>query len=211
MDETRQEHRLRQKREASARWAAKNREHERVKAAAWRVANPDRAKANMLVSHTRRKAAWDEFLAGERKRYHANPRPKLDRQKAAKSANPDKLLAYGRLHYAANKPAYQARVSLRRAIRLRATPIWCDKAAIVRIYEEARRLTLETGIPHEVDHIIPLRGKLVCGLHIALNMQIITRTANRRKHNRLVHVGDRPESHQDRSGLSSEAAIQAIP
>lgn len=55
----------------------------------------------------------------------------------------------------------------------------------MEIYIEAQRITLSTGIPHEVDHIIPLRGRLVSGLHVHENLRIIPRTENRKKGNRF--------------------------
>jgi hypothetical protein len=66
-----------------------------------------------------------------------------------------------------------------------ATPQWSDKEKIKAIYEEAVRLTEETNIIHEVDHIIPLTSKLVCGLHVPENLQILTRDENRKKHNKF--------------------------
>lgn len=63
-----------------------------------------------------------------------------------------------------------------------ATSLWRDKKAIKDIYQEARRLTAETGIKHEVDHIVPIMGQKVCGLHVEANLQILTKTENIRKH-----------------------------
>lgn len=56
-----------------------------------------------------------------------------------------------------------------------------DKIAVAEMYIQARRLTLETGIDHCVDHIIPLAHKDVCGLHTAANLQIMTAKDNRKK------------------------------
>lgn len=64
-------------------------------------------------------------------------------------------------------------------------PMWADKEKINKIYKEAKELTKTTGIIYEVDHIIPLQGKNVCGLHTENNLQIITRSKNRKKSNKF--------------------------
>jgi 5-methylcytosine-specific restriction endonuclease McrA len=48
-------------------------------------------------------------------------------------------------------------------------------------YDEARRLTKETGISHIVDHIHPLNGAHSCGLHVPWNLQVLTDAENKRK------------------------------
>lgn len=73
----------------------------------------------------------------------------------------------------------------RRAAKLQRTPPWADLAAIEAIYAEAHRLTQATGVPHHVDHEIPLQGRRVSGLHVQGNLQILTGAENSRKHNRF--------------------------
>lgn len=89
-------------------------------------------------------------------------------------------------HYRNNKPQYRERDAMRRAMELRATPKWADRKAIRKFYELAAKLTWETGVQHEVDHIIPLGGKRVSGLHVHTNLQVLAMRANRSKFNRLV-------------------------
>jgi hypothetical protein len=67
---------------------------------------------------------------------------------------------------------------------LMACPSWVDWKALQAIYREAVRITLQTGIQHDVDHIVPLQSKTVCGLHVPWNMQILTHSENARKGNR---------------------------
>lgn len=55
--------------------------------------------------------------------------------------------------------------------------------AILAVYERARLLTLVTGVRHEVDHEVPLRGEQVSGLHVPANLRCIPATDNRRKKN----------------------------
>jgi hypothetical protein len=73
----------------------------------------------------------------------------------------------------------------RRAAKLQRVPPWADREAIRAIYKRARDLTEQTGVPHHVDHVLPLRGKRVSGLHVHQNLQIITGAENGRKHNRF--------------------------
>ena len=72
----------------------------------------------------------------------------------------------------------------RRAAEVNAIPVWADRHKIALIYAEANRLTVETGVPHEVDHIVPLQGKIVCGLHWEGNLQVLPKVENRSKLNR---------------------------
>jgi len=70
----------------------------------------------------------------------------------------------------------RAKVAARKAAKLQRTPSWSDLGAIAGFYE---------GCPegHEVDHIIPLRGKTVSGLHIRENLQYLSIEENRSKSN----------------------------
>lgn len=63
-----------------------------------------------------------------------------------------------------------------------ATPPWANQEEIKNIYIEAGRIRA-SGINVHVDHIIPLKGKIVCGLHVPSNLQIITAKDNYAKRN----------------------------
>ena len=63
---------------------------------------------------------------------------------------------------------------------------WANKQEIQNFYSEANRIQNETGIPMVVDHIIPLQGEKVCGLHVENNLQILTSVQNRVKHNYFI-------------------------
>lgn len=70
-----------------------------------------------------------------------------------------------------------------RAKRLLRYVAWADQEAIKAVYAEAERASRRTGIPHEVDHIIPLRGKTVSGLHVPENLRVVPKVVNREKRN----------------------------
>lgn len=63
---------------------------------------------------------------------------------------------------------------------------WADKSLIKRIYLVCKKVTKQTGINHQVDHIIPIRGENVCGLHVHNNLAIITAKMNNDKGNRFA-------------------------
>jgi hypothetical protein len=74
----------------------------------------------------------------------------------------------------------------RHAVHKKACPDWANKHAIKKIYDTAKDLTANTGITYEVDHIIPVRHQLVCGLHVEYNLQILPKNENRVKSNNFV-------------------------
>lgn len=78
-----------------------------------------------------------------------------------------------------------ARARERKVTALRAMPSWANKGSIDLVYIEARRLSLETGIKHHVDHEVPLKHLLVCGLHVHHNLRVISARDNLVKSNRF--------------------------
>lgn len=71
-----------------------------------------------------------------------------------------------------------------RAKYKRATPPWANRAAIRDKWVESSCATVETGVQHSVDHIVPLVHPLVCGLHVDRNLQVIPLVDNVRKSNK---------------------------
>lgn len=69
----------------------------------------------------------------------------------------------------------------RRAFRKNACPGWLNNAQLIEI----KHIYQNCPSDMEVDHIVPLQGKNVCGLHVPWNLQYLSVSANRSKGNRL--------------------------
>lgn len=85
-----------------------------------------------------------------------------------------------------NKHKVLASIAKRRAQKKNATPKWAEYKLMECMYQEAIRLTALTGIPFQVDHILPLNSDVVCGLHCIANLQLLTAMDNNSKKNKLI-------------------------
>ena len=117
-----------------------------------------------------RQARIEQVRAHDRARQKLKPRDKL-KETSAK-------------HYQKKKAYYRERVTARRAYMGQATPPWADKEQMLATYEYAHWLR-GIGVDAEVDHIIPLYGRGVCGLHVHCNLRVVLKSVNRSKNNMI--------------------------
>lgn len=94
----------------------------------------------------------------------------LDRKKKHGKDNPGLRNAWRAVH---------------RARKLQATPPWADQGEIKAAYIVAEFFSKKFGEPWHVDHIIPLKGRNVCGLHVGNNLRAVPAVDNMRKHNQF--------------------------
>ncbi len=96
---------------------------------------------------------------------------------------------YQREYQKSNRHLLNKANSKYRASRKNAAPSWLtdsDHENIGAVYSMAKRLSDCLGVAHHVDHIVPLQGKNVCGLHVPWNLRAIPGTANVKKSNKLL-------------------------
>lgn len=184
-------------------------ECERERTRNWARENKDKRSAyieeNRAAMRDWTREVWyaenrDKIAEQKRNRYAANPQKHRDRRKKYYWANRDVQLQKNLEWRVSNKDwladylngnlhVWAKRTAARRARKLKATPAWLSEGqldAIRKIYSECAMLSKQTGIAHHVDHIVPLKGRLVCGLHVPWNLQILTALDNLRKNNRLL-------------------------
>lgn len=88
-----------------------------------------------------------------------------------RDANRDKVRAADRKYHAANTLKRVLKARKREAEELRAMPAWADPARIAEVYELAKEFR-EAGLDVHVDHVVPLRGENVSGLHVHTNLRV---------------------------------------
>lgn len=120
------------------------------------------------------------------RRYRAENAEKINaRCREIRRRDPARFSAITGAYKKRNPDKHCAQQARRRAALRDRMPSWADNNAISSIYEEAARISAETGIQHDVDHIVPLLGKRVSGLHVEYNLQILPYRENRRKGNKF--------------------------
>lgn len=149
----------------------------------WRSNNKERvseqAKARYYADHEKTK--W------QKRQWHFKNRDKMrEYYKTHRLDNLNRFKETQKRYKQSEKgrAASTAYANKRRTSKENSMPLWADEIAIKEIYNEAAGLR-EQGIDVQVDHIIPLHHKKVCGLHCEDNLQIIGSTENREKGNKF--------------------------
>ena len=153
------------------KWRQANKERRNETGKKWKEANKEKVRLTVKKCKLKNR---EKYLAASREYSKRN----REKGRAWKKANPHKV---------------NANTRLRQVKELKATPAWANQFFIEEIYDLAQRRTKATGYKWHVDHIVPLRSKLVCGLHVEHNLQVIPASANIAKGNK--HWPDMPENH----------------
>lgn len=105
-------------------------------------------------------------------------------KKKLKKSHQDAQKARMKIYRQNNKAKINAANASRRASKFQATPKWANREKIKHTYLLAKQQEEMTGQEIHVDHIVPLKSKIVCGLHNEFNLQIVNGSYNARKNNR---------------------------
>ena len=132
---------------------------------AWKKANPDKVREHKRIDSAR------------------HSKKIMERVKRWMSENPDKRKATVAKWDKANRDVCNAKDAKRRATKLNATPKWANAFFIKEAYHLAKLRTKMLGFKWEVDHIVPLQSKVVCGFHVENNLRVIPMVDNRTKSN----------------------------
>ena len=168
----------------------------------YREKNPEKVQESGLRSRLKHS---DRVAETKRKYRQNNPEKVKAARKLAYEKNRENELATAREYKIRNKEELAAKAarrlqenphlnrffrSQRRANEKNAKPIWHDSKAVKALHAQAVKLSQETGFDWHVDHIVPLKSDLVCGLHWHGNMQLLPASLNQSKSNR--HWPDMP-------------------
>ncbi len=171
-----------------AKWRAKNRDKTRAANLRWYKKNRADILAKASAKSTERSEYHREYRARNRETqrvchrayYHSN-RDKLQNQAAARG-EPAAMRERVKKWRADNPGKHCEQSARREAAKINATPSWLTKVQI----KEMRALYAEALLHGlHVDHIVPLRGRTVRGLHVPWNLQLLTPDENNRKSNRF--------------------------
>jgi hypothetical protein len=129
----------------------------------------------------------EKILKDKKKYYEENKEQYLESNANWKKQNIEKAKKLVEIWHKNNHTKVIAIRSKRRAAKINASPSWLNdehKRKIEILFNEAALLS-ERGFKHHVDHIVPLQGKKVCGLHVPWNLRVIPANINIKKKNKI--------------------------
>ena len=150
----------------------------------WRLNNPKKIRAKNKKNWQRilNDPILHEKIKQQTRLKMSTPKAKLRQRKSFRKhfkANRSYYKNKSKQHYLDNKTYYYIRSSNRRALKLKAIPKWANLEKIKEIYQKCKK-------GYHVDHIIPLQGKNVCGLHVENNLQYLKAKDNLSKGNNFL-------------------------
>lgn len=157
-----------------------NRKKAALRTARWRERHPEKKNAYYLANR-------DKCLAAGSARYYSNREKRASVIKKWQENNPDKINAASRRWRKRNPDKVCAAQVRRESAKSKRTPKWLTKDQLKEMeffYTQAAMLRETTGVDWHVDHIVPLRGEKVSGLHVPWNLQLLPAAINIRKGNK---------------------------
>jgi hypothetical protein len=178
-----------QKKAYRREWYQKNKASVLAKQHAYYLENKERLLAR---GNAWRKRNWNHWYSKEKLRVAINKDAVRANAARWRELHREKKMAMSRIEsreYRRLHPQRRAAQQRARAfIQQQAMPKWVKRNELLKFYVTAREKTIATGIPHEVDHIWPLKGEGFVGLHVPWNLRVITAFANISKKNRRPDV-----------------------
>ena len=159
----------------SAEYQERNKSKLNAQRLAYRIANREKLCADTKAYQDAHKGETKERM----KRYHEIHRDRAsERNKKWRSENKQRLREYSL------SAQVRAKTVRRKARKMNATPAWANQFFIDEAYSLAKLREKVCGGKWHVDHIVPLTSKVVCGLHVEHNLQVIPMSQNISKGNR---------------------------
>jgi hypothetical protein len=155
---------------------------------AWRGANPEKVRAQRKRQYEKRKLKPEhaQYMAAYRQT-DAYKQANRARAAAWREQNPEAHRQQLQRWKKTNRPKVNADWHKYNASKTLRRPPWFNEAEVKDMYLLAEILS-RGGVTFEVDHIVPLRGETVSGLHVTANLQVIPAYVNREKSNKFTNA-----------------------
>lgn len=157
-----------------------------------RKASSDGLNASCKSCRSARRKTYKSQKEYNKKKYWEDPAKAFQRKEKWYTNNPGKKAEHRKTYRTKNLAKIRLKESLKSVRRRTSVPSWLtpdQKQEIKNFYDLRNDARVITGEEYHVDHIIPLKGKNVCGLHVPWNLQVLPSKVNLSKHNNTGEGG----------------------